>query len=99
MRFGSAVRLITLGLVISNTVKLVSSVLFKLPLVSFAMMVTLYTPGGLVSVVGNVALNMSPARLVMVSNKKDPSALVTLTNTVSTLMLSVTLTVMLVLCV
>jgi len=52
-----------------------------------------------VSVVGKVALKMSPARLVMVSNKKDPSALVTLTNTVSTLMLSVTLTVMLVLCV
>ena len=42
---------------------------------------------------------MSPTRFVMVSNKKDPSALVTLTNTVSTLMLSVTLTVMLVLCV
>ena len=42
---------------------------------------------------------MFPARLVMVSNKKDPSALVTLTNTVSTLMLSVMLVVMLVLCV
>ena len=42
---------------------------------------------------------MFPARLVMVSNKKDPSARVILANTVSTPMLSVTLTVILVLCV
>ena len=41
MMFGSAVRLMTSGAVMSNTVKLVVSVLFKLPLVSFAMMVTL----------------------------------------------------------
>jgi len=42
---------------------------------------------------------MSPTKFVMVSNKKDPSARVTLTNTVSKAILSVTLTVMLVLCV
>ena len=38
---GSAVRLMTSGVVMSNTVKFVLSVLFKFPLVSFAMMVML----------------------------------------------------------
>jgi len=41
MMFGSAVRLMTSGRVISNTVKLVVSVLFTFPEVSLAMMVTL----------------------------------------------------------
>jgi len=41
MRFGSAVRLMTSGTVMSNTVKLVVSVLFTFPEVSLAIMVTL----------------------------------------------------------
>jgi len=94
---GSAVALITSGTVMSNTVKFVVSVLLMFPEVSFAMMVTLYSPGASVSVVGNVALKMSPTKLVMVSNKKDPSARVTFTRTVATAMLSVMLTVMFVL--
>jgi len=99
MLFGSAVRLMTSGTVMSNTVKLVVSVLLMFPLVSLAMMVTLYSPGGLVSVVGNVALKMSPARLVILSTTLLPSARVTLANTVSIGPLSVTFAVMLVFCV
>jgi len=97
--FASGVRFLTSGRVISNTVKLVVSVLLTFPEVSFAMIVTLYTPGASVSVVGKVALKISPTKFVMVSNKKDPSARVTFASTVSKPMLSVTLTVMLVLCV
>jgi len=97
MMFGSAVTFLTSGIVISNTVKLVVSVLFTFPEVSVAMMVMLYSPGGLVSVVGKVALKMSPASNVMFKITLLPSARVTLANTVSIGPLSVTFAVMLVL--
>jgi len=95
--FGSAVTLITSGTVISNTVKLVFSVLFTFPEVSFAMMVTLYNPGMSVSSGTKVKLKISPAKLVMVNILLVALGKVMLANTVSTCMLSVTLTVMFVL--
>jgi len=52
-----------------------------------------------VRVVGKVALNMSPARLVILSTTLLPSALVMLARTVSRGPLSVMFAVMLVLCV
>ena len=99
MMFGSAVRLMTSGVVMSNTVKLVVSVLFTFPEVSFAMMVTLYNPGMSVSSGVKVRLKMSPARLVMVNILLVAFGKVMFVSTVSTCMLSVMLVVMLTVCV
>jgi len=93
------VRLITLGLVMSLTVKLVVSVLLTFPEVSLAMIVTLYTPGASVNEGTKVKLKISPAKFVMVNIIFDPSARVIFASTVSTPIISVTLAVMLVLCV
>ena len=86
--------MITLGLVISLTVKLVVSVLFKLPLVSFAIIVTLLSPGMSVSSGTKVKLKMSPARLVMVNILLVALGKVMFARTVSKPILSVTLAVM-----
>jgi len=100
MMFGSAVRLMTSGAVMSNTVKLVVSVLFKLPLVSFARIVTLYNPGMSVSSGTKAKLKISPARLVMVNILLVALGKVMLASTVSTfVVISVTLAVMLTVCV
>jgi len=87
------------GGVISLTVKLVLSVLLRLLLVSFAIIVMLYSPIGSVNSGTKVALKISPESKVMVKSTLLPFALVIFANTTFTPMLSVTLTVMLVLCV
>ena len=87
------------GGVTSLTVKLVVSVLLTLPEVSFAIIVMLYSPIGSVNSGTKVALKISPESKVMVKSTLLPFVLVIFANTTFTPMLSVTLTVMLVLCV
>jgi len=96
---GSAVTFLTSGGVISNTVKLVFSVLLMLLLVSFAMMVTLYSPGMSVSSGTKVKLKISPAKLVIVNILLVALGKVIFASTVSNWRLSVTFAVMLTVCV
>jgi len=93
------VKLTTLGGVMSNTVKLVVSVLLMLLLVSFAMMVTLYTPGGSVRLGTKVTLKVSEILLVMTNTKLVLLGKVIFARTVSNCRLSVTFAVMLTACV
>jgi len=90
----------TCGTVTSLTVKLVVSVLLRLPNVSFAMMVTLYNPGMSVSSGTKVKLKISPAKFVIVNILLVLFGKVILAKTVSTfVVMSVTFAVMLTVCV
>jgi len=86
------------GKVTSLTVKLVVSVLLMLPLISFAIIVTLYTPGGSVRLGTKVTLKMSEM-LVITNTKLVLFGKVILARTVSNWRLSVTFAVILTACV
>jgi len=88
-------RLSMAGVVSSVTVKAVVTVLLMLLLVSLAMKVMLYCPGGWLMVGVKVTLKVCPVPLVMVSSMVVLLGNVMLASTVSTPILSVALTVIL----
>ena len=97
---GSAVTFLTSGIVTSLTTKVVVSVLLMLLLVSFAIINTVYVPGGSVSVGVNVVLNISPLCSVIGLIMFVPLGNVMLASTVSIfVVISVMLAVMLTVCV